>query len=335
MERNINIENSSKSKSGYKVQDFVQIMIECSDINMMKDIYKQLDAQLPTMIDDKCQGQLFYGNNLEHKLLEEGEPDRCKEIFFIKIGITDKLDISKLYDLKITLPDHIEYDDKHEPLIISFMSDFNINDKGICCAIKDNFEKIFGDTNEYDLDNIYTSSSKHDDMFEAHLVISKDANWPDVPKEITFFNKDMIEYYKSLIEHHTDMLGLDLHSTLVHEEIRDLDRISTFMNGLCILQAYTNEDGICQLSDKYIKMNSEYIKSMLKEELTKGRIAENLKFIRVYEEVGTIDRESLIEQLKDYEIPEDHLKFRNFGDEDPIDKYGNSIFADDDQESES
>lgn len=110
----------------------------------------------------------------------------------------------------------------------------------------------------------------------------------------------------------------------LHAEIRDLDEIEALHNGICLKEYFKSADesrpeGFTQFET----MESTYVKSAIKELLANNP---NFERVRIYEELGTPERNELEEQLKDYTIPDDILKIRNGDSNFPdIDKFGKYI----------
>ncbi len=92
----------------------------------------------------------------------------------------------------------------------------------------------------------------------------------------------------------------------MHPEIRDLDKIEDINDGLC-LKEYFKSNGN-KFDVKFETMDSGFIKPAIKELLSNFS---NLDKVRIYREVGTIERKVLEEQLEDYTISDNMLAFRN------------------------
>lgn len=129
----------------------------------------------------------------------------------------------------------------------------------------------------------------------------------------------------------------------IKAEEKSLDAIQNIHDNICIKEYYkfTDKDKVENDLDpnhgtmivdlnKLLKvefsstMDSTYIKGYLKELLANLKDEELIQ-IRIYQEIGTILIDDLLEQLKDYKIPEDLLEFRNQGNPPYIDENGKYI----------
>jgi hypothetical protein len=112
---------------------------------------------------------------------------------------------------------------------------------------------------------------------------------------------------------------------IIHREL-SLEEISNLQNGICLkMFEPENPDEGGLVKTNFETMESTYLLSCLKEKIANGEI-DKLTHIRIYQECSTFTVDEIKELLKDYKIPENHLRFRNGDPNYPdIDEDGNVI----------
>lgn len=149
---------------------------------------------------------------------------------------------------------------------------------------------------------------------------------PDDPKKMKYLSTIPRSDVGYFVDHPLAPL---YRANVVHPEIRDLDEIENFHDGI-VLAKYTKDLDMTKgelhtiYNIEFEKMNSDYVKSAIKEEIANNP---NLDKIRIYREVGTLFKEDGdFDQLNDYTIPDEELEYRNGNPNFPnIDKYGKYI----------
>lgn len=214
----------------------------------------------------------------------------------------------------------------------------------VVCKITMEFDKDHMEQGHFMLRSIHDALVGNQDYIDSEILLHEDeldnlliceayfsdkVDWSALPSTLPI----------DLRRFQCDIPESLLRSPAFHEEERDLDVIEKYADGL-VIGIYTKlkkddcnndqceDENHCYSHDlNFQKVNSDYIKPAIKEEIANNP---DIDRIRIYREVGTLFKDQGdFKQLDDYTICDEDLEMRNGIKGIPdIDKYGKYITDD-------
>lgn len=170
----------------------IRIRFVCNDLQPLFDIMKQIG----NYHDDNIrifEPRLIYKYDGSRTNTAVGFLAACDMFIYLETVINN------LNKLKFNIPDSLhnreEYDETFEISIATDSDDIDEYDQDIIIAMRDSFHNIMVGNQDYIDNNIIISDQidEENQIFEVSLAITNDADLDKIPREIKFFDEEVVK----------------------------------------------------------------------------------------------------------------------------------------------